>query len=399
MSSVDATAVVVPALPPDADIVDDFNDGDDTDYWDGAMGAMEDGVNSIVRSFATLDAYSGSGRSLKLAYDFSTTTATWNGYFLNLNNLSGVTKDISAYQQLNFWVRSEALTGTHLKIGLENTSGAGRNKASLYVNDYLDGGITNVWQKVTIPLDAFANLDLKTNVKTLTFVFERSYANTSGMSLAGAVFIDAVRFSSISAGALRVDHFGDKWGANSLGGNIGDLTTSTQAIASSSFDLITPDSFPYSFKSMYNVDFLPPNQDWSGHFFIFGGGSDGWTSVPVNLSAYSTLRFSAKAVAGGNPVRFKIEVLSGVNLKAEYVVDGISSSGWGPYSVTLSLPAAGTIDKTKVKQMNFVYEKWRIDSAPLGTERAPSISTRLSSFRSIGSRAVLIPTPLRACGT
>ena len=363
-STVNASAVVTPPVPPDADIVDDFDFDKDANYWTGTNGLMEEfGENkSITNSFVTADAHAG--RSLQLTYNLNT-SSSWNGYFLTLNNLVAVTKNISGYQQLSFWVKGAVGGVEHLKIGLENNSSvaAGRYRASLYVNDYLDGGITNGWQKVTIPLGAFANLDSLTNVRTLTFVFERAYADVSGLSRTGAVLVDDIRFSAVSAGPLRVDHFGDKWGANALGGNIGDLTTATGATASSSMDLLTSDAFPYSFKSVYNVNFTAPRQDWSGHFFVFGGGDTGWVAEPINLSGYRTLQFSALAVVGGNPNKIKIEILSGVGQSAAYEVVGLTTTGWGSYSVTLASPSSGTIDKTSVKQMNIIYEKWRVDGA------------------------------------
>lgn len=379
-SAVSATAVVIPSPPPDADIVDDFNDGDDTNYWNGGMGAISNGLTSISRSFEMLGAHSGSGRSLKLAYNFNTTTATWSGYYLNLNNDALVTKNISAYRQLSFWVKGGTGGVEHLKIGLENTSSdaGGRNRATLYVNDYLDGGITNVWRQVVIPLDAFANLDSLANAKTLTFVFEKSYADNEGMSLTEkTVFVDGIRFSAVTLPVLRVDHFGDKLGANALGGNLGDLTTfDGGATASSSIvSTTTADPYPYSLKSNYNVNIPPdpPKRDWSGHVLIFGGGNTekiingnltppGWIPEPINLSRYQTLRFYAKAVAGGNPVKFKIELLSGSSNSAVYEVAGITTN-WAPYSITLASPAGGTIDKTAINQMNIIYEKWRLGGA------------------------------------
>lgn len=359
-SAVNVSATVLSPPAPDADIVDDFNDGNDLNYWDGSMGAMEPvvGENSIVRSFVTSGALGGSGNSLRLDYNLNM-LSEWNGYFLKLNNETVVAKDLSAYRHLSFWVKGSVGGVEHLKIGLENTSaeGTGRNNAFLYVNDYLDGGITAEWQKVSIPLDAFANLDSKANAKTLTFVFERAYVNEGGLPLSGAVFIDDVRFSDVALDTLRIDHFGDNWGWSAMGGNTGD-GGNNGATASHSLSNVpgTYPTFPRSFKSVYNVT---PAGSFSYHFIMLGGGIDGWTAVPVDCSAYKYLVFSARAQSAlENPIKFKIEVKSSgkvINL----VVSGLTPT-FQKYYADLSLLPTFLIDRTTINQITITYENFRV---------------------------------------
>ena len=96
-STVNANAIVTVHLPPDADILDDFDDTDDQNFWDGGNGVMEEvaGNKSITRSFEW--AGGPTGTSLKLSYNLNT-SSTWNGFFMNLNNDVAVTKNISGYR-------------------------------------------------------------------------------------------------------------------------------------------------------------------------------------------------------------------------------------------------------------------------------------------------------------
>lgn len=349
-----ATALVTTGAP-DADILDDFNDNNDTNYWDGGMGTMEasPGNDSISRSFDTAGAFSG--RSLKLAYNLNS-ASDWNGYFLLLNNSIGVTKNLSGYRHLSFWVKGSVGGVEHLKIGLENTSApaGGRNRAGLYVNDYLDGGITNDWQKVSIPVAAFANLDGLTNAKTLTFVFERSYADAMGYSRTATVLIDDIRFSGVSLGVLRVDHFGDNWGPSALGGNWGGMGSGVSPTLT--FDPAVFRTSSRSLRSNYNVS---SSFSWQGHWLVLGGGASGFTAVPVNAFNYRYFRFYARArSAGENPGSFKLEIES-PGRRAIIILTGLTTS-FLPYVVDLNNPSvASQVDKTSIQQINIVYENTR----------------------------------------
>jgi hypothetical protein len=348
-ATVPVSATVISPPPPDADIVDDFNDGNDLNYWDGAMGALEEvsGDGSIAQSYETAGAFAG--RSLKLSYDL-TKASSWNGYFLNLNTDSAITKNISAYNQLSFWVKGAVGGVEHLKIGLENTSleSTNRSRVALYVNDYLNGGITNQWQKVSIPLTAYSGLNSFVTAKTLTFVFERSYADPAlhpNLAQAATVFIDDVRFSSAVLPEVRVDYFNDAWGLNSLGANWGDMKGIGRAI-----EFVAGEATAYTMVSKYNVNV----EAWQGHFCLFGGGNSGWGEYPVNLSNYRYLKFRARArSAGENPVSFKVEVNS-----TSIYVDNLTTTD---KTFTLDLNAS-VPNRSAISKISIVYEKARVTS-------------------------------------
>ena len=111
-----------------------------------------------------------SGYSLKLDYDVSNFVientkyyGSFSGYYSKLGGAN-----ISSYKYLSFWVKGAA-GGEYFKVELKNNvANANRNHAAVYVTDYLDGGVTNDWQKVTIPLDAFANINNWTSIKEMS---------------------------------------------------------------------------------------------------------------------------------------------------------------------------------------------------------------------------------------
>jgi hypothetical protein len=77
---------------------------------------------------------------------------------------SSKTYDLTGYTNLELWIRSASGTLTDLQMEMHGTSGG---CAWIYIRDYLSGGVTTTWQKVTIPLTAF-QLD-RTSVHTIDF--------------------------------------------------------------------------------------------------------------------------------------------------------------------------------------------------------------------------------------
>jgi hypothetical protein len=218
------------------------------------------------------------------------------------------------------------------------------------VNDYLDGGISNTWKQVRIPLDAFANLDSLTNVTELTFVFETAYATANGYPFSGTVYIDDVSITTEPITVLRLDSFGDNWGWGALGGNTGDMGTASHSFTTTVGEF---HNFARALRSDYNVN--PGNPTFAGHFILLGGAADGWTAVPLNLSRYRFLRFWARAQnTGGNPGQFKIELISSAGT-ALLPLTGLTTT-WGQFVFDLNSFSSAVLDKTSIKQMNILYE-------------------------------------------
>ncbi|MFC2091906.1 hypothetical protein ACFLTD_03950, partial [Elusimicrobiota bacterium] len=211
-------------------LIDNFEDGTDPNLWGGNYGVMND-FGGLTVSYDGANGYNGSVNALALDFNVAITDE-WSGMLVMLSNdVDNIQADISAYEYLTFQVKG-SVANIPVKIGLENASSGDRNKANVYVNDYLDGGVTTSYQEVRIPLDAFANLDDLSNMKVITFVFENGYATANGAPVSGILYIDDIGFGSDSVDNVRIDHFGDNYGPNALGGNMGDMAGGTASHSS-----------------------------------------------------------------------------------------------------------------------------------------------------------------------
>ncbi len=253
-------------------LLDDFNDGDFINKFgtiSGTFGSIPPDNPATGTCIAKI--YSDNpenirgrtGYSLELTYDVSNTDS-FSGYFSKLAN-----KDLIAFKYLSFWVKAKE-GGEFFKIELKNNSpDNNRNKAAVYITDYLDGGVTTNWQKVVIPLDAFANIGTWTGMSEFVIVFENYQSRTNNSTLTSTIYIDDILFGSSFIGCVRIDHYGDKIGIDALGGNMGNMApvtpTKTYSFATSTYHFA-----PNSLLSEYDVTTLA----WSGVFKIFGGGID-----------------------------------------------------------------------------------------------------------------------------
>lgn len=347
-ASIPASASVTRPL-----VIDNFNSGVEVNIWGGANGVVPDG--SLTRTYVTDIARSGYG--LRLTYDMSLAGLGWNAFYMKLGFAlpSGdvTPTDLTPYGQLVFWARGAA-GGEQLKIQLtNNSSNAGRRSAFVYVNDYLDGGLTTTFQEVRIPLEAFANLDSLTNVVELTFAFETAYASANGLPMTGTVYIDDVSVDPAHRSFLRVDHFGDAWGWSALGGNMGDMAGGS-ATATHSYSSIASQYHltPKGLVSNYNVSAFG---SWAGHFQVLGGDANGWTAVPMDVSRFRWFRLWARAANNAsNPEKIKIEIQS--NGKTAPLQINFLSTTWSSFTFDLNAIAPALLDKTTVKQINIIYE-------------------------------------------
>lgn len=354
-ASIGASAVVekVPGL------VDNFNDGNNMTLNGASMGPMPD--SSIKATYDSAVFYGPNGRSLKLNYDLPVSTHGWNGFWVLLAG-GAAPVDVSGFTHLSFFVRGAVGGVEHLKIQLKNVStDTARNTAFLYVNDYLDDGISLGWREVRIPLRAFANLDSLVNVNEIAFVFEADYASESAFASVGAVYIDDLGFTTptLPLEPLRVDHFGDAAERNALGGRvggIGDPLSAQRRFVSSEFH-----GSSRSMKATYDVSGTHGTS--GGYTFIFGGGTDGWLSVPVNVSGYRYLKFYAKAGPEGNPGSVTYVLNSGA--PAGNIGDHLTglTSAWQPFTIDLDSFNSDQLSKSSIKQIQFLFEKGVILSA------------------------------------
>lgn len=344
--------------------VDNYNDGDSTTLNGALSGPMPDG--SIVATYDT-GIYNGpSGASLKLASTLSASSG-WNGYWIKMapQVLGADTPvDLSGYTHLVFFVRG-ALGGVeHLKIQMTNASlNAARKTSFLFVNDYLDGGITSGWSEVRIPVRAFANLDSFANVTQLEFLFDRDYATGSAFALSPTVYIDDVAFKDLSADPtaprLRIDHFGDMDDRDALGGKIGIVGAPISAgLSFPSQDV----GVGRMLRVAYDVSPGVGRTNDAGYLFHFGGGAAGYLAVPVNASPYGKLKFRARAEVGTNPGKFSFILTS--NAPAGSIGDTILglTDTWQDFEINLNGFLPAQLDKASIKSFELLFERAKVNT-------------------------------------
>lgn len=362
------STVSVTSQVPLLNVVGNFDTGSDTNQWGGVLQTFASGSGaSLSRSYTSANAFGGTGQSLKL--DFSVfSPGSFAGCVFNLAP-NGGSRDLGAYKHIIFNIRTNAVSSTQtFKIELINASGnAARSKSSLYLGDYLDGVAASTWKEVKIPLEAFANLDSLANVKQINFVFESDYAGVSGFSQTGDVEIDNLGFGASPLGFVRIDSFGDNFGLNALGGNVGEFAGGNNASHSHSYDGGTYHNHVRSLRSNYNV-----TEGFAGIYFIFGGGLDGASAQTVNFSAYSQLTLWIRAdTASSAPAKIKLELADGSASHALMLPDNSTtpgaaiSAGWQKY--TIPFANFGGLDKAAIKQLTFVYEDTQAGPNKTGT--------------------------------
>jgi hypothetical protein len=335
-------------------VLDDFNDGGKLNNWGYNTGAFNSTGASCIDSRDATSPQEGLF-CLKLDYDVST-SASYAGYWSLLGG-----EDLGGYTTISFWVKG-TVGGEFFKVELKNNSADNnRNRAAVYVTDYLDGGVTTSWQKVTIPFHNFVNLDNWNNMKELVFVFENSQSVTNGSLTQGIIYIDKISFGSSSVDEVRIDYFGDKLGTCALGGNIGDMqpsqTPPAPQYSTHSFTTNEYVSSPGALESTYDVT----SDSWGGQYIIFGGGADGWTEISHDFSGYNyvTLWIKVKS-ATENPKILKVEVVDRASPPFPAVYLKKMTTSWQRYPIPLS--AFAGLNKKNISKMTFVYEDWRIQN-------------------------------------
>ena len=336
-------------------VLDDFNDGGKLNNWgDNTDSFASTGVASCVDSRDATSPQEGAF-CLKLDYDVSA-SASYAGYRSLLGG-----ENLSVYTSVSFWVKGTA-GGEFFKIELKNNSADNnRNRAAVYVTDYLDGGVTTSWQEVIIPFHNFVNLDSWSNMKELVLVFENYQSETNGSPTQGTIYIDSISFSTSSVNEVRIDYFGDKLGTCALGGNMGDMQPSPTPPApqyfTHSFTTNEYVSSPGALESTYDVT----SNSWGGQFIIFGGGEDGWTEIPHDFSDYNYVIVWIKAKsAAENPKILKVEMVDRATPPFLAVYLKKMTTSWQRYAIPLS--AFAGLNKKNISKMTFVYEDWRIQN-------------------------------------
>lgn len=140
-----------------------------------------DSTQTCEMSFVKEDALGKeSGRSLGLDYDVDSPYPAYNGFRTGLKGF-----DAAGYKSLNFYVKGDSKKGfpKRLKIELIQTSKP--------PSPYIVEGITDQWQKITVPLSEFWAVEDWSALDKFVVVF----ADITTDPKTGAIELDQIHFS------------------------------------------------------------------------------------------------------------------------------------------------------------------------------------------------------------
>lgn len=166
-------------------VIADFNTGDKPNNIGGDLGAWDKDPNDETQgckmSFASDDALGDkAGYSVQLDYDVDSPNPAYNGFWMKLNG-----EDLSAYKTLNFYIKGDAKAGYSKRVKLELKDMS--NKPS----PYMVSGISDKWQKISIPFEKFRRITDWKKMNELVFVFD----DINSRPKSGTVYIDQVTVS------------------------------------------------------------------------------------------------------------------------------------------------------------------------------------------------------------
>lgn len=174
-----------PVMAAEELVVSDFDTGDKPNNIGGDFGAWDkdpnDDTQGTQMSFEPDDALGdAAGYSVRLDYDVDSPNPAYNGFWMKLNG-----EDATAYNTINFYMKGDAKAGfsKRVKVELKDMS----NKPS----PYIVSGVTEQWQKFSIPFEKFRRVADWKAMNEFVVVFDDINSNPK----AGTVFVDHVTFS------------------------------------------------------------------------------------------------------------------------------------------------------------------------------------------------------------
>jgi len=166
-------------------VIADFDTGDKPNNIGGDFGGWDKDPNDESQgtqmSFDTDDSQGdASGYAIRLDYDVDSPNPAYNGFWMKLNG-----EDATAYNTLNFFVKGDAKTGytKRFKIELKDMT----NKPSAYIVS----GVTDQWQKISIPFEKFRRIENWNSLNELVFVFD----DINSSPKTGSILIDQITLS------------------------------------------------------------------------------------------------------------------------------------------------------------------------------------------------------------
>lgn len=166
-------------------VIADFDTGDKPNNIGGDFGGWDKDPNDESQgtqmSFDTDDSQGdASGYSIRLDYDVDSPNPAYNGFWMKLNG-----EDATAYNTLNFYVKGDAKLGytKRFKIELKDMT----NKPSAYIVS----GVTDQWQKISIPFEKFRRIENWNALNEIVVVFD----DINSTPKTGGILIDQFTLS------------------------------------------------------------------------------------------------------------------------------------------------------------------------------------------------------------
>lgn len=166
-------------------IIADFNTGDKPNNIGGDFGSWNkdpnDDTQTCNMSFEADDALgNAAGYSLKLDYDVDSPNPAYNGLWMKLNG-----QNATEYNTLNFYIRGEGLNNFTKRVKLELKDMNNRP------SPYIVSGITETWQKISIPFEKFRRIQDWSALNEFVVVFDDINSNPKQ----GTILVDHVTIS------------------------------------------------------------------------------------------------------------------------------------------------------------------------------------------------------------
>ncbi len=166
-------------------VIADFDTGDKPNNIGGDFGGWDKDPNDESQgtqmSFDSDDSQGdASGYAIRLDYDVDSPNPAYNGFWMKLNG-----EDATPYNTLNFFVKGDAKAGytKRFKIELKDMT----NKPSAYIVS----GVTDQWQKISIPFEKFRRIENWNALNELVFVFD----DINSSPKTGSILIDQITLS------------------------------------------------------------------------------------------------------------------------------------------------------------------------------------------------------------
>lgn len=166
-------------------MVADFDTGDKPNNLGGDFGSWDKDPNDETQgcrmSFESDDALGDTtGYALRFDYDVDSPNPAYNGFWMRFNNL-----DATSYNTLNFYMKGDVAKGFTKRIKVEVKDSKGSSP-------YILTGITDQWQKFSIPFEKFRKISDWKQLTEFVLVFD----DINSSPKAGSVYLDNVSLSA-----------------------------------------------------------------------------------------------------------------------------------------------------------------------------------------------------------